>query len=188
MIVIVLSFLVAPSSMLFMLIAWKKMLKSKGRNVAGIVRMFREIQLITWFYNDLHKLGIIPAILALFGSCLPVGISSIVSRWKYMDAQTAAYFGATTVMSAEVILLAFHLPLQIYATSKYLLVLVSQNSLGRPNLFRSKHDRKIMSRYWRSFPVLKIYFFQSNFFENNTPLIILDFTIDCAINLILMGT
>lgn len=187
MIVIILSFLMAPSSMLFMLIAWRKRLKSTGRNIPGNVRMFREIQLIAWFYNDLHKLGIIPAILVLVLSDLPVSISSIVTRWKYMDPQAAILFGAGVVMSAEVILLAFHIPLKIYATSKQLLVPTSGRSLGRPILYLNKRDTKMMNRYWRSFPVLKIYFFESNFFESNTPLVLLDFSISCAINLILLA-
>lgn len=46
---------------------------------------------------------------------------------------------------------------------------------------------RIMRKYWKSFQGLKIYFLESNFLENNTPLVILDFTMHMAIQLILLG-
>lgn len=186
MIVIILSFLVAPSSMLLMLIAWKKLLKLKGTKMDKIVSMYRETQLLVWYYNDLHKLGIIPAIIVLLVAGLPVATSCIVSTWKKVDTPTAAVLGVMIVISVEIILLAFHLPLKIYATTKHLLP-TPAISFARPILSLNKQDTRIMNRYWRSFPLLKIYFFESNYFENDTPLVILNFSIGCAINLILLG-
>lgn len=151
-----------------------------------IIRMFREIQIICFLYNDIHQYHIIPATVLLTTIITPVCIFVFTWGSGNLNFITFLFFSNILVVGICSIFLCSHFPALLYSLSKRLLV--SNSRL----LFYSKVDEtfkniRIVKKYWRSFPLFKVCFSSCNYFESGTPLIILNFSMHLAINLILLG-
>lgn len=180
LLLIILSIFASQASLIYMVHAFKIRV-TKRNQIQNSVRMYREIQLLCSLFNELHKLHVIPAsiLIAMVGTS--VSLFMLVSRRVDKDFQITFLFGNCLVLGIAVILLGFHFAVKLYSDNRNLLIL-------QPYLRNTKTstERRMMRKYWRSLPLLKIFFFQSNFFESTTPLVILDFSMNLAINLILL--
>lgn len=63
----------------------------------------------------------------------------------------------------------------------------SQHRLQGASCKPTDRSIQIVKMCWRSLPTLEVFFFEGNFFENTTPLVILDICLNCAINLMLLA-
>lgn len=181
----------AQTSLFWMLLAWKRSILSNfsimgGVEVLdGITGWFRETQIFCNFYNCTYQRQVIPAIIILAVVGFTSSLFALVSAWDTLGFQTVVIFGDSVIGTGAVILLVFHLAIIINAESKNLCGF--QFPLEQLNKSAvAKFKKSTLLRYWRSFPVLKIFFFESNYFESGTTLEILNFAINCSINLILL--
>lgn len=193
MIQTVLSSFGAQSSLFFMVLAWKRLISKSHHSqfpnsMDSVVRMFRETQLLCSSFNDIHKLHVNPQIILIGVTGLAMSLFMLVSSGESMNVQSALIFGDLMLITAAVIFLTFYFAVKVYEESKTVLMskLFVVKHYGKFATVNGMKIQKAIRRYWRSFPVLKIFFFESNFFENGTPLVFFDFSIGCAINLILL--
>lgn len=184
-----LSFFSTQGSMYFMVIALERFLNrethhrphpNEDERIDKIVGMFRETQIICGLYNDIHSMFVMaPLIISgLMGISVP--ICMLVTNWGSLDVQMVLVSCNLILICAGFIMLVSHFAVKFYLENKGLL---ASRNFGSQVSMRA---RKLLERYWRSFPVLKIFFFQGNFFENSTPLVLFDFSLNCAIDLILL--
>lgn len=187
----VVSIFSAQGSVLYMILAFKRFLTmnhttqlvSSSRKVENIVSMFREIQVCCGLYNGAHQMRIIPPLIPVCTCCTSMSLFEIVSAWDNMDLQIIFICGGSLIFSCSIVSLGFHFGATLYVKCRKLLL--SHVYINSTSLVGTK-NKLLMRRYWRSFPFLKIFFLRGNFFEGSTPLVLLDFSISCAINLILL--
>lgn len=126
-----------------------------------------------------------PPLIIVGAMTTSVAIFVLVSASESLDVQTAIISENMVLIGLAVILVVFHLALKIFEESKSML----RSQIwcrGNSSFLLHARCRRVFQKYWRSFPCLKIYFFQGNFFESSTPLVILDFSMSCAVNLLLL--
>lgn len=195
MILAILSFFSAQFSMICMINAVKRLLINedayypcnKTRKLDAIVRMYRETQLLCYFYNSIHKIAVNPPLILIGITGPAVALSMLVSFWEKVDLETGLVVVDLMVVCIGVLLLTFHFGVKLFIECKNFLVLKAYGKhYGKVHYSRGTRDKMAMRRYWRSFPLLKIFFLQSNFFESTTPLVMLNFSMSLAINLILL--
>lgn len=110
------SFILANCSMILMVIAIRRKLEkmsSHSHKVNGIVHMFREVQLLCSFYNDIHKLRVMPTYVLHWVLCSSVTLFTMVSRFV-RDPLAALIFGNGLAMAFGTIILVYHLPVKLY--------------------------------------------------------------------------
>lgn len=186
---ITLAFSAAQGSMFWMLLALKKVILqdtsfgTESEKDEVVIKMFREIQLLCRIYNDIHRLHLIPATIIIFGMAGTCSLFVVVSRWEMLDFQGMIIYGDGLVTCVTVILLLFHITVKIYVQSQNVLGL--QRHMLQSAISSNRRRYRYVIRCWRSFPVLKVFFFESNFLETSTTLEILNFNFNWAINLIL---
>lgn len=190
LLVIVISVFSGQGSLLLMVQAFEKLATKHSRHVHGkmkvIVIMNREIRIICGVYNEMHKLIVTPSLIVTFVISIAVPMFMLVSKSVVKDLQNVLLFGFIEVIGVTFILLAFQLAVNLYVESNKLFVgKGSQRHDEMTGHLQSNKERHLIKRYSRSFPVLKIFFFESNYFEGNTTLNILTFAINCSIQLIL---
>lgn len=191
----VLSYFSAQCSMVYMIIALKRMLngdsshfsfKERGK-LDTIVGMYRETQLFCSYYNRIHKICFNPPLIIIGITGTAVSLFMLVSYGGNLDAKSALMLGDLLVVCVGHIMLTFDFGVKLYIESSDLLTSKAYaRNCGKSTFLQSPKDRIAVRRYWRSFPILKTYFFQSNFFESTTPLVLLNFAMGLAINLILL--
>lgn len=178
----------AQGSMIFMVLASKKVgAFTITQKLKTLVSMQREIQLLCQIYNDIHKRNVIPLVIILGVISNSFSLYILVSNWTCINLQISVIFGNCVIVAFGIILLAFHLAVKLYIESKNLfrLHMFQNNFRCEENSLLRRKDKILIKKYWRSFTDLKIFFFEANFFEGSTPLVILAFSMNCAVNLIL---
>lgn len=187
------TFLSAQSSLFWTILAFKRFLVSNinhkldvpARNMVRIIALFREIQIIFGLFNNVHKCLVMPPFILLGSMTASVSIFVLVTALGSLDIQTTLIFGNLLLIGLAFILLVFHIAVKIFAESNY--VLRSQIwCRGNSSFLLSTRHRKTIRTCWRSFRSFKIFIFHGNFFECSTPLVILDFSMGFAVNLILL--
>lgn len=148
------------------------------------VLKFREINVLLNIYNDIASFYIMPAYILIGTTGFFFSLYAVVARLDELDIGTIAIFSSALAVSGAEVVGCFHWAKKINSDSK----------LMRKNAFPvngtvvdwSLYKRKMGKRYFKSFPELRVYF-GNNFFERVTPLVMLDFSINQALSLILMG-
>lgn len=174
-----------------MLLAFKRFATEKSHSfpekIKVIVIMYREIQILCDVYNEIHKRVVVPFLIISFVMGISISRFMLISKSVERSIQNMLVFGPAVFISLVATLLAFQLAVRLYVESSTLLAKnhswQNHQIAGR---MRNQKKRQIMQRYCRSFPVLKIFFFERNFLEGNTTLNILDFSNNGATNLILL--
>lgn len=192
LIVLSMCFFASQSSLVYMLVALKRHLKANAEHFAGhsrkvdfIVGIYREIQLLCGLHNHLHKMTLMPVTIINTISVFSVSFFILMSRKITTDFLTTLIFGNCVLLAIGIMLLIFHLCVKLYLESQDILMMQQDLVFEGPNFQRQS---KLAKKYWRSFTVFKVFFFETNYFDGSTPLVILDFALDCVINLILCET
>lgn len=193
-IIIIISIIMAQGSMVLMLLAFKRQLVNRSGlfsdigKVNIIVLMYRETQLACNAYNQLHQLLVIPTLIFTLMMATKVSLFTLMSKFVKKKLETLLLFGNGLAICLSGMTLAFEYVVKVYRESDRLIM--QPCSWMHDEITCHLPTRRlgiIIKRYSRSFPTLKIFLFESNFFEGNTSLVMLDFSINCAINLILCG-
>lgn len=182
MILSTLSFLSSHASLYYIILAWERAICADVVNVDETIKMYREAQLLNRFYNDVHNMGQVIAvfiIMTIVGSS--VSIFAVVALWNDMDEQGILVFGNGMAMGFNIVLITFRLAVKLYKESEHAL-----RSKIYTAFILSRKEMCLVKRYKKSFTILKIYFSRANFFDRTTPLVLLNFIMNCTINLILL--
>lgn len=150
-----------------------------------LIGIFREIQLLSTMYNEFHKTYVIPGtIIVAISGCSTSLYIFIAGRSELLLMPILMYANGAAICSFYIVG-GFHLAVRLFAAGKEI---VESIGCGKRTFHRilciGRQEGRILRKYWKSFPVVKIYFFEGNF-DRRTPLTLLEFSISITINLIL---
>lgn len=192
LIMIIVSIIMAQGSLVLMLLAFRRHSIKRNRFIRNIeklnatVKMYREIQLICKIYNEMHQMKVIPTIMVTTSTATTVSLFTLMSKSVEKKVQTLIVFCNLLLVVICAVVFAFQFAVKFYMEGKRLLGRYSGTRHDEiSNHLTRRRERRVMKKYARSFPILKIFFFESNFIEGNTSLIVLNFAITWAINLVL---
>lgn len=149
-------------------------------------KIYREIQLICGLYNEYHKHTIQFGFVLMAPLTLAISAFLVISRWQVLSSMALVIFLNFVVTMAAIIMLIFRYAVKVHTSSKLIRKVLCRRELVR--LVHTEYGkRRLNMKYWRSMVDLKVYFGGSNFFDRITCLVLLDFSIGLAINLILVS-
>lgn len=137
--------------------------------------VYRKIQLLFSAYNDIHKRGVMPLAIFLTIVTFAVGAYPLISQFDELDLVLVIILINVWAMAFTVLRTCFYITAFVHSESGD--IIGEKRGLG---------NSKLLRKYWNSFPTMKIYFFETNYFETGTSLVILDFAINMTINLVLL--
>lgn len=137
--------------------------------------MYRNIQYICKLYNDFHKKCVIMGFIIYMPACVSVCVYLVAGRWNDLDIMSLLMFSNYAQAASVTIMLVFQYAVKVYMLSDSI----------KYNLPKGCRNVGSVKRYWKSFQVVKVNFFSNNFFESTTPMVIMDFSVNQAINLVL---
>lgn len=158
------SFFSAQCSIFRMVLAFRRLLTAtlddypnlgETRKLNKVVGMFREIQLFCLHFNDIHKLLVMPPFILLAVVATSVSIFVLVTAWESLDVQAAFIFSNMVVIGVTNILLLFPLAIKLFVESQHTLQWHTWFRVEQRFLASARY-RRIIRKYWASFPALKI--------------------------------
>ncbi|CAL8068665.1 unnamed protein product [Orchesella dallaii] len=148
------------------------------KNFHGKVSTFRQIQLITVEFNSYHQKYNAVTKISIMVIGIDIALYALIRLYDSLLApQILTYVTAVFEFFCG-ILFAYGLKACVYVASKQLL----EDTKGLQGL----HGHKWFRRYFRSWPVLKVYMGSVNFIDQVTPLTVLDFAISQLVSLLLL--
>ncbi|ODM89341.1 hypothetical protein Ocin01_17341 [Orchesella cincta] len=188
-----LNILIGNYAMKYLLIAYQRNLeyitKSYSlttKDVINTVKVYREIQLISKLFNETHKKSFILIFIAGTSMCVVVSSYCLIRQFSNMDLAALVSFSISLIIPTIVILICFRFSACVFAECSTTLKKHQGMSMVAA-LRETVGCSGLIKRYWKSYPVVKVKFFSDNFFEGETPLVLYQFSIDMAIDLILIG-
>lgn len=152
--------------------------------------IYREIQLLFQCYNEISKGLLMPTIILYNILSLCVSSYPLISEYDKMESIFTFFFLINILVVAIMVLFTcLGLPGEVYKTGKELVggVGIEANVDYLRNRVGCCREVRIVKKFWKSCPNVKIFFFSSSFFERCTQLSILDFAINITVNLILLS-
>lgn len=150
------------------------------------VSMHRQFQVLTEAYNNIMQKTITPFYLILSPTLFCVAVYTLMALGTNIDGMSLVTLIVIFGLALSQNFICFYFAIEVYKTSRS--IHNKDGIIQRNPKTRSENDysRKLFDRYWRSFPIAKIRFLDGNFFEDCTCLIMLQFSVDQAVSLILM--
>lgn len=198
LIAISLSSLVCPFALNALLVNFRSILRSK-KDVLETVLVYRETQLAFFRFNEVHQRELMPFLISLVVVTFSVSSYILVAFHQNAMGIIIVLVIIMLVMSFAVLGTCFTLMMYVDVTSSS--IISSRKGLLEAFLKQGQHysrkgsssgvngtsfSFKLLRKFWKSFPPLRIYFFSNNFFEKGTPLNVLNFSINLTVNFILM--
>lgn len=146
-------------------------------NVSGTLRMYKEIQLLSNYYNMIH--GGVPSVsltLSLTSNFI-VSLYSVVGLGVSLRERIYFSMAAVDCLIALVIMDG-DIKATVHNTSK--------NILARVRSSPGYGQKRVLSRYLRSWPTIKIKLGSTNFYDRETPLNLVGFCAGQVVNLLLI--
>lgn len=192
-IVVTIFILAEQGAIMFLLLSFRRIIAKDSSTVCKTERwkqavlMYRGIQLICDGYNDIQKGFSIPVLILTSVVANTIALFILLYNFPGKTLQTVALFASVLLVWCCVVLFAFKLAVSLYEQSTNLLMPCSWRYDKVTSYLSNGRNSATVKKHSQSLSVLKIYCYKSNYFEGNTPLNILGFSIDCAIYLILCG-
>ncbi len=126
------------------------------------------------------QMTVTPTYVILSPLLFSVTVYTLISLGSSMDYSSIMVLIILLSIGTSQNFIGFYFAIQVYKESKPI--------VDRRLLFKRKGGlfAKMVTRYWKSFPVVKVHFFQGNFFEKCTSLVLFDFSVNQALSLVLM--
>lgn len=148
--------------------------------------MHRHFQILTDTYNKLVKMTIAPIILVLSPLLICATTYTLMILGTKIDALSLVALVTWFGIGLSHNFICFYFAVKVYKTSKSIVQKRTLFGYKQSNKWTSGYFTRLLKMYWRSFPQVRIYFWDGNYFDECTCLVILQFSVDIAINLILM--
>ncbi len=160
-----------------------------ARDLLENVFMHRQWQLLIRTYNNLVKTTVALWTLVFSPALFCVSAYVLMAIGTGLDLMSLITLLVLFGIAMSENLICFYFAIQVYKISR---VIVRKRYLSLDNHFcKQNYNRRfplaiLLKRCWRSFPQMKIYFLDGNFFEDCTCLVIFQFSVEQAVSLILM--
>lgn len=163
---------------------YKLFLTNSHEKFSKCNQVFREIQILTHSYDCIHKGHLALTAIALCAYVFIISFYAISSlSHKLIFSQLASF--AIFVFDAPIIIVEIDGTFKpgVLKASKAVLDNVGNHTV---NSVVSKLILMLQMRYVKSWPVFKIYTGSTNFYEEQTALVLLDFIITQVVNLLIL--
>ncbi|CAL8093517.1 unnamed protein product [Orchesella dallaii] len=160
----------------------KKMAKLKilrKPNFLRITAIFRENQIMLKAYNDIHQNIAVIAALYQTAFLLTISIYGLVALHSSLLPEQITFFISGSFQAVLVIVLVFGTLGNVYGRSKKMM----KNINGMPSLKMDRWCRRVLM----SWPIQNIRFGKVNYLDQLTPFTVIEFSVKCALNMLLMG-
>ncbi len=148
------------------------------------VRMFKEIQILTLIYNNIHQGSLTCAGTTL---CIYIFITSfyaVISLSQYLILPQFILFGSLAFDGVILtVIMDGAFKAGVYRASKK--VMNSVTNVVKGTQVRNSGSR-LNRRYVKSWPICKIFIADGNFYDDQIALVLLHFNISQVVNLLLM--
>ncbi|CAL8132155.1 unnamed protein product [Orchesella dallaii] len=145
-----------------------------------IGKLYRQVQLLTFSYNNIHQKILTTFSSALMQSVCTLALFAII---KFGDELILPVILMFWVLVGDLVLYTFDsegaVKSNLFKTSKDILHDLKCVAMGTQN-------SRWLRRYVKSLPVLKIGIGSGNFYDELTPLVLIDFSINQTVSLLLM--
>lgn len=151
-----------------------------------VVLIHGQFQILARIYNNMMQMTITPTYVVLSPLLFSTAVYSLVLLGTSIDMASLITLVITLSISMSQNFVGFYFAIQVFKESSSIFnrKLIFQNMKGNPK--ENRYFQKMVTRYWKSFPLIKIYFFHGSFFEDCTCLVLLDFSVNQAVNLLLL--
>lgn len=158
--------------------------------VAKVQKMFREVQLLFKLYNEMHKSTVFIALILYTNLAFATCGYILVTKHSELNIVYGLILINIWYLQVMLILTCLNLPKQTYVVSKVITNGTGlSESLRKVKVILGRNEvksKKQLECFWKSCPPLKILISSGNFFERATPLVLLNFSINLMVNLILL--
>lgn len=144
------------------------------------LKIYREIQLLTNLYNDIHRNSCMIGIVVVSITGYVTFTYMLIGNYRELPSVMMITCGLITFSCNAEILLAFQLPTQVYTKS-----IAIYSNVSKRLLVDGVIAKKWKIMVWKSCPIIKIDFF-GNYFDGTTSLVIMQFCMESTISLILL--
>lgn len=140
--------------------------------------LFRAIQYLAVDLNDFHQKYL--SVSKLFGilGMLTISLFALIRLSSALLPQQILIFGMCAVDSFIAMMYCYGLMASVYSTAK--------SMSTRIGMMHHLQRNPWFSRFFRSWPIIKIRLGSTNFIDEFTPLIVLNFSLSQLVNLLLM--
>lgn len=149
------------------------------KDVARSVSMFKELQLLVTFYNLIHGNILSVMVTVGIGQLSIISTYAVIGLYSELSVAQRLYFGFLSFDCFLVMLLCD-------GGFKAAVNSVSRDILARVRSAPYFINKRIMRRYVRSWPPVKIRLGSTNFYDRETPLNLIAFCISQVVNLLLL--
>lgn len=147
--------------------------------------MYRHFQVLVGTYSTLLKPFLTPSYVILSPVVFCAATYTLILMGSRLDVVSFSMMSISLVVSLAMSLVWFHFGVELFKKSRSLKSREVALSRRVANSERSRVT-KLSKIYWKSIPQMRIYFSDGSFFEDMTCLVILDFSVNQAVSLILM--
>lgn len=163
---------------------FKLHLKNCKDNFDKSVKMFKEIQLLTFRYNRIHQGPLTLAVITLTAFVFIISFYAVIEMNKDLVLPMLFLYSGLAFNTVVIIIVNDGtFKTGVLMASKEVLAKVSNHAAGSIILNKS---RRLQTRYIRSWSLLKIYTGSVNFYEEETALILLNFNINQVVSLLML--
>lgn len=147
--------------------------------------MYRQFQVLVGTYNTLLKPFLTPSYVILSPLLFWAATYTLMLMGSRLDVVSFSMMSISLVVSLAMNLMCFHFGVELFKKSRSL---KSREVALGGRVANSERSRvtELSKIYWKSIPQMRIHFSDGNFFEDMTCFVILDFSVNQAVSLILM--
>jgi len=149
----------------------------------GSLRMYKELQILNRYYNNLHQNGVIYVVLFLTMTSFITGAYSLVGFGSQMKLHEFLFFFTITFDALVWLLVLFSVLANVNSGAVEGILAVRNKLIP---LVAEKRGRKWVELYWRSLSPLKVCIGEVNHVEKRTPFKLLDFSVAQIAGLLLL--
>ncbi len=161
---------------------------SKFRKTTTIIKLYKQLQLILRYYNQLHQDIFVIVLLHLVGLCIIIGLFAVISSWNIITNVQCLVLTASALQAIFGLMILFGNFAGIYEDS---LSFIANLRLPRTNTASTisgneKHSLEKNRKIAKSLFPLKVRIGSVNFVDRFTPITFIDFCFGIVVNMLLL--
>lgn len=153
-------------------------------NLLDMGKVYRKIQVILLLYNSVCKNCVTPALVTILACAFIANTTIFITQLGQVSIFTWVVFSVNSATIFGILLIGCHCASNIFVISKE----ISRSEIWacKGMILGERSYRIQVVKQWKSFPIFKVFFFACNFFEGDTPLVILEFCINNLASFLLL--
>ncbi len=151
------------------------------KDILQSLQLYREVQLLCRMYNSIHKNILLPGEIFSAICCFSIPAFVLITRWAQLDLTAMLIFTNATNVAICLMLGCFHFAAQLNDKSQ----LVIHTLKRKLEKCKFSFQVRTLKMHVRILNPLRIQF-MGNFFDSLTPVVIIKFSVDLLVQLILL--